>query len=537
MTTHGERDNGLPGDAAPGRVRAGESEKSASLESVERSQGSRDVPESTIGPKEADHLGAMEKSFLQRPRLSIRLRIVAGFLLCFFLLAATGLINLAILYEARARLRFLTFSQDLSLGVQHARQLERTAFPNRDNLRAARESAKKASDLLIAEGVNILDVAGEKELVNLSYQLGHYVQVIERAVELSESPSPDPAELSSAARDLDVQSGQIMDRLRLLKAREATWVNQVLRVSQELPFIFGAVMLLIIFWITKLLANTITDALNRMEAATQRIVAGDYTLMTPRRGYRDELSQLALAVNRMLLELRAREAQVARADKLATVGALTAGMARQLAGGLEAVQTRVATVLGDPAASPPSPGRGALEAVMEEARRGRETIEGLLELALDEAVLPGPANLAELIESADRIVRPLMTSAGVSFRAELPESMTPVRGAFGQLRLVFVNLFYNAVQAMPRGGALTVRAGFLGGDRVEITVADQGVGIAREDLPHVLESLHSPTERAEILGPGLSVSHSVVRKLGGDIRVESVVGKGTTVHVSLPLAG
>jgi signal transduction histidine kinase len=216
---------------------------------------------------------------------------------------------------------------------------------------------------------------------------------------------------------------------------------------------------------------------------------------------------------------------------------LTAGVAKQIASGFEAVEGRVAAVLGDPAASPPSPGGGALEAVLDEARRGRETIEGLQELALDEAILPGPVNLAELIESARRIVRHLMTSAGVSFSAELPEGMAPVRGTFGQLRLVFVNLLYNAVQAMPRGGALTVRAGFLGGKRVEITVADQGVGIAREDLPHVLEPFYSPNQGARILGPGLSVSHSVVRKLGGDIRVESVVGQGTTVHVTLPLAG
>ena len=106
--------------------------------------GGRDNPEFTLGRKEAENLNSMEKAFLLRPRLSIRLRIVAGFLLCFFLLAVTGLINLVILYQARGKLRFLDISQNLSLAVERARHFERMSYPNTENLKAARENAKQA---------------------------------------------------------------------------------------------------------------------------------------------------------------------------------------------------------------------------------------------------------------------------------------------------------------------------------------------------------------------------------------------------------
>jgi two-component system NtrC family sensor kinase len=494
-----------------------------------------DKPEFTLGRKEAEHLDSMEKAFLLRPRLSIRLRIVAGFLLCFFLLATTGIINLVILYQARGKLRFLDISQNLSLAVERARHFERMDYPNQENLRAARKSAKNAADLLISEGVNVLDVAGERELVSLSYRLGHYVQVIDRALEVVESPSPDSAKLRAVADEMETQGGGALEQLRVMKAHEAASVNRVLRISQEMPFIFGAIMLLIIFWITKLLANTITDSLNRMEQTTQRIAAGDYALIKPTRRYRDELSDLTLAVNRMLIELRAREAQLIKADKLASVGAFTAGIAQQLGGVFNAIQTRVALFFRDPSTAQCSK-CVVLDGILADTRRGQEAIEGLLEFTRDQPVAQGPVSLVDLIESARKVVQYQMDTSGITFHSELPEDMAPVRGDFDQLRQVFLTLLHNAVQAMPSGGSLNVRAGFIAENRVEISVADQGVGIPRDDLPHLFDPFHTSEEKANASGMGLFVSHGIVKKLGGDIRVESVVGKGTTVHITLPLA-
>ncbi len=479
----------------------------------------------------------MEKAFLLRPRISVRLRIVAGLMLCFFLLGVAGLINLATLYQARGKLRFLDISQYLSLDIQHARHLERLNFPDPENLRAARESAKNASRLLVAQGADILDVEGEKELVSLNYHLGHYVQALDDALRLAERSSPDPTELQAAAKELDTRSGSIMSRLRQMNAREAEGANHVLKIAQELPFIFGGVMLLIIFWVTRMLAKTITDALRRVEQSVQRIVAGDYTLLNPVRRYRDELSDLPLAINRIVLELRARESQVAKADKLASVGALATGIAEQIHGVFAAIQSHATHASSDPAAHEQCSQCQTLNGILTEAERGRKQVEGLLEFMRDEGDHAGPVNLAELIRAAQEIVQPEMAAAGVTFDAELPEDLPPAWATFGQLKQVFVNLFHNAVQAMPRGGALSVRAGFFGENGVEITVADQGVGISPQDLPHLFDPFYIAKEHAKGSGLGLSISYWIMKKLGGDIQVGSAVGKGTTVRLTLALAG
>lgn len=495
-----------------------------------------DRPEYTLGQREAQRLHDMEKAFLNRPRLSIRLRIVTGFLLCFFLLAVTGLINLAILYQARGKLHFLDVSQDLSLDIQQARHLERQDFPDRTNLEQAAQSAQRASDLLIEQGVNILEVSGRAQLISLEYKLGHYAQVLDDALAQLSQPSPDPQRIAALDAELDARSGEIMTLLRSMKATEAASANRVLMISQMLPFLFAGVMLLIIFWITKLLAGTITDSLNRLEDSTRRIASGDFSLMNPARRYRDELSDLSLAVNRMLLELGAREAQVMKADRLASVGAFSAGIAHELDGVFDAISASTRAFMKGcyPAAHCPS--YSLLEGIFDETERGRETVQGLLEFTHDEAGAVGRVDLAAAVESARILLERQLTDAHVDFRAEMPETIPPVSGVFGHLKQVFLNLFHNAVQAMPSGGALTVRVGFLGTDLAEVAVSDQGVGIPPGDLPYLFDPFFTTRESGEGTGLGLSVTRGIVRRCGGDVRVESVVGQGTTVYVTLPFA-
>jgi two-component system NtrC family sensor kinase len=498
---------------------------------------SQEKPEYTLGLKEAARLRDMERAFLNRPRVSIRLRIVAGFLLCFFLLAVTGLINLAILYQARGELRFLEIAQQLSLDVQHARSFARQGYRDRQSLLKARHSAQEASDALIAGGVSILDISRGKELTALNFKLGHYVQLLDDAVARLESPAPGPEREAALVRELDARSGEILDDLRAMKAREAASADRVLTISQRLPFIFAGVMLLIIFWITSLLANTITNSLNRLTELTKRIAGGDFTPTNPARRYRDEFSDLSLGVNRMLLELRARQAQVIKADRLASIGAMTAGFAHDLHNALDSTWTRTRRFMEGCHPTDACPDRKLLEGILAETERSRETVEELWDFTRDDQADEGPVDLAAVVFSAAGLIQRQMAGAGITLQNELPEAMPPVRGTFRQLKHVFLNLFHNAVQAMQSGGLLQIRGGFVDRNKVEVAVVDHGVGIPPEDLPHLFDPFFTTRGGSAGTGLGLSTAYGIVTRLGGDLRVESLVGRGTTVSVILPLAG
>ena len=114
-----------------------------------------------------------------------------------------------------------------------------------------------------------------------------------------------------------------------------------------------------------------------------------------------------------------------------------------------------------------------------------------------------------------------------------------VMGDRDQLTQVFVNLFNNALDAMPHGGTLTVRTEIrsaAGIPCLTVSVADTGVGISAENLQHVFQPFFTTKPEGQGTGLGLSVSLGIVRNHEGTLEVQSEPGKGSTFRVSLPLA-
>jgi two-component system NtrC family sensor kinase len=489
-----------------------------------------------MGRPEAEGLREIEKVFLARPRVSIRLRIVAGFLLCFFLLAITGLVNLVILYQARSKLRFLDVSQSLSLQIQRASHLAGLDFPNATHLATAATNAQDAFNLFLKESANVMGATSEEDLARLDYRMGHYVQLLDDGLAQAKAGGASPAAQKALQQEIQAGASDILDMLRTMKAREAATADRVLSLSQKLPFLFSAVMLAIIFWITSLLAGTITASLRRLEDSTRHIAAGDFLLMNPVRRYHDEFSDLALAVNRMMTELRAREAQVARADRLASIGLLASAFAHSVGATLDALREH-ATSLRAACRDEDAPELLRLsQAISSEAARGRRTVGTLLEFALDDASLLAEVSLVEIVQSARQLLQAQMDESHVTFLDEIPPELPVVRGAPNQLRHVFVDLFQNAIQAMPRGGTLSVKAALLDDRHAGVTVSDSGSGISAEDLPHIFEPSFTTRASQGGTGLGLSITYSLIKRHGGEVRAESLVGRGTTIRLTLPLA-
>jgi len=122
-------------------------------------------------------------------------------------------------------------------------------------------------------------------------------------------------------------------------------------------------------------------------------------------------------------------------------------------------------------------------------------------------------------------------------RGEIEENLPPIYGDRHQLTQVFLNLVLNALDAMPRGGVLTITADKTeDGNFVDIGFEDTGVGIPEKYLDSIFDPFFSSKKNAKGTGLGLSVSLGIVKQHGGDIRVRSDVGVGTTFTVSLPTA-
>jgi len=144
-----------------------------------------------------------------------------------------------------------------------------------------------------------------------------------------------------------------------------------------------------------------------------------------------------------------------------------------------------------------------------------------------------PVRVDELVDKVILLTQKQARNRHVEVIREAGEGLPPVAMVRDRIQQVFLNLVLNAIDAMPDGGELRIRAVRTGDPYgVEISFADTGVGIPAKDLPRVFEAFHTSKEHG--LGLGLHVSHGIVREHGGQIDVQSEAGHGTTFAVWLP---
>ncbi len=146
-------------------------------------------------------------------------------------------------------------------------------------------------------------------------------------------------------------------------------------------------------------------------------------------------------------------------------------------------------------------------------------------------------NVCQVLESALTIIAPAATKAGVEIRNALPNGVFEIVADERALRQIALNLLANAVKFTPMGGSVTVELAKRDAE-VEFSIADTGIGIAKEHLDAVFEVFRQVDEsirrRHEGTGLGLAITKRLVELHGGKIEMESEVGVGTTVRVKLP---
>lgn len=236
-------------------------------------------------------------------------------------------------------------------------------------------------------------------------------------------------------------------------------------------------------------------------------------------------------------ELQETHQQLAQAAKLASVGQLAGGVAHEINTPITSILS-LATHLGEgKSATALTPGqRRSLQVIAEQAERASKIVRNLLFFSRQSHLELRQVNLREVIEAAIALVEYRVGNGAIRLRLEIDAGLPPVLGDGGRLTEVFVNLLNNALDAMPHGGMVVVRAfgnpGPDGGVRVE--VEDTGCGIPPEHLPRIFDPFFTTKEPGRGTGLGLSISHGIVKDHGGQISAQRRLEGGTTIAVTLP---
>ena len=230
--------------------------------------------------------------------------------------------------------------------------------------------------------------------------------------------------------------------------------------------------------------------------------------------------------------------QFSQVEKLSAVGSLASGVAHDFNNCLASICGRAELMLKH---TPDPKLRRGLELIVQSARDGARTVKRIQDFARQRQDRDfETVSVDQLLLDVGEITRPRWKdkaeAAGIHISfAVSNRSGAHVLGDASELRDVLVNMVFNAVDAMPAGGRLTLAAAQRE-EKVELTVEDTGCGMSPEVRSRVFDPFFT-TKGVEGMGLGLSVSYGVIRRHGGAIRVESEVGRGSTFRVVLPLAG
>ena len=177
-----------------------------------------------------------------------------------------------------------------------------------------------------------------------------------------------------------------------------------------------------------------------------------------------------------------------------------------------------------------------LDLVESETSRCSKIVSNLLAFSRKSKMEFAEVDIRELLEKSILLSQHKMDLQNIQVKTEMDAEIPPVWGDFNQIQQCVINLIFNAIDAMPEGGALNIGCVY-NRDRglVEIRVEDTGSGISEEDLPHIFEPFYTTKKEGNGLGLGLPTVYGIIDRHKGTITVDSELGKGTVFTIRLPL--
>jgi signal transduction histidine kinase len=476
-----------------------------------------------------------QKALLERPSFSIRFRITSAFALAMFFSFGIGIVSMVFISQMDAKQGFFEQAENFSLEVQEARRYEKNYFlygaksdlyEALNHTHAARATLEESSD--------IRSSLEREAYADLSTVLTNYESLLNQlsaqAFRPDNSANPRDPGIEGQLRHF---GHQILTYAADMVKRERTNMHSTASSLRVVAISALLINLIVIGWVTVELTRQILRPLGRTVQYTQRIAEGDFSLITPKRKFRDEFSNLVIAINRMILELRRNQEQLLQSRKMAAVGTLTSGIAHELNNPLNNISITTEALLECYDDFDKDQLLKMLGDIFTQTERASATVRNLLDFTRDDHAQLESVEVPDLVRASLNLVANELSLNNIKTDTEFEAHLPRIRGYFRNLQQVFLNLFLNAVQAMPEGGRLSIRALVDLGKHVRVDVCDTGCGIPEENIDRIFEPFFTTKQVGQGTGLGLSVSYGIIQAVGGHIAVESEQGKGTTFSVYL----
>ncbi|MFD0677616.1 MULTISPECIES: sensor histidine kinase [unclassified Paenibacillus] len=301
-----------------------------------------------------------------------------------------------------------------------------------------------------------------------------------------------------------------------------TTINQISAIFIAV----GLVVVVIVAVLGIVVSRTITGPIRELKLAAEKMAEGDFTV-TARKRYQDELGTLADILTMMAATIRRNERL--KNDFISSVS-------HELRTPLTSIKGWTITLKSSSEDGKVDLIEG-LDIIEAESDRLTRLVDELLDFSkMDNGRLMlscAPLQIGELLQHIGKQLAPRAARQGISLKVSSDAPLPLLQADENRLKQVFINLVDNSLKFTEPGGAIKIHARPTH-EQIIITVEDTGSGIAEQDLEHVFQKFYKGSSHTAGSGIGLSISEQIIKLHGGQLRIDSRVGKGTTVEISLP---
>ncbi len=467
-------------------------------------------------------------------QLNIRQKIILGIILfsfCFGLIAALSYSNII---KVEKKIRLVEKADDFSNVILEIRRLEKNYFLY------GTTNGVDESTTYIRQGLELLDSLASSlgtqpepgvQLLALRKELQLYRSLLQ-ALSPTHPQAIHEAHLAEHLRESGQRLVEQSKQLTRFERADILRINTAIRHHILLSILIALLLVvMLIFFVTK---NVIAP-LKLVEDATRAIGHGKFTPLQVTNTH-DEIQRVIMAFNSMVEELGTRQDQLVQAQKLSSLGTLTAGIAHQLNNPLNNISTscQILTEEQDDPLPDPSFSAKLLHNIDQETNRARDIVKGLLEFSRHQEFSIAPNNLNTTVAMAVKLVSSQLPP-NITIQQDVPENMLLLMDR-QRMHEVFLNLIINAIQAIsPDAGTITITARQENGS-ARIQVCDTGSGVLPEDIDRIFDPFYTTKDVGSGTGLGLSVAYGIIKKHSGTITVSSTPGEATCFSITLPVA-
>jgi two-component system, NtrC family, sensor kinase len=340
----------------------------------------------------------------------------------------------------------------------------------------------------------------------------------------------------------------ITDASEAMVLVERERINRLIRNSQFYHFTTLAGMILITVLALLFFSFNVIRPLKKLEGAIGEIAQGNYENV-PSIAPDVEFESLVGSLNKVIRMLNRRSEDLIQGRKLSALGTLTSGVAHELNNPLNNISTSMQILIEELEEPDLDYKRELLVNAEKEVERARDIVRALLEFSRQRAFRIKTIPFKTLMEDVIRLIKGELPGT-IQLVVNVPDDIM-ARVDFRRIQQVMLNLIFNAIQAMEKGGTLTISARPCGAEQFCVKVADTGRGIPPELLPKIFDPFFSTKTSSRRNGAdpqayegflehsgtglGLAICHGIVKKHGGRIDVRSRPNEGAVFSVYLPM--